>query len=157
MSSSLVSLIIQLISGAAGSGLLTKIASQFNLGPIGNLITGAIGGVGGGNIWLAPRWWRCGCHFWRRPRIDSCSSRRRRGRGTDSDSHCRPYPERTGRKKASLVAGDLDQGRDREDHADDLPVVILGFVVGPDLRAPHSSSPVRSLFTRCVIVQDLHR
>jgi hypothetical protein len=50
MSSSLVSLIIQLISGAAGSGLLTKIASQFNLGPIGNLITGAIGGVGGGNI-----------------------------------------------------------------------------------------------------------
>src|SRR5271166_1462648 len=50
MSSSLVSLIIQLISGAAGSGVLTKIASQFNLGPIGNLITGAIGGVGGGNI-----------------------------------------------------------------------------------------------------------
>ena len=50
MSSSLVSLIIQLISGAAGSGLLAKMVSQFNLGPIGNLITGAIGGVGGGNI-----------------------------------------------------------------------------------------------------------
>ncbi len=50
MSSSLISLIIQLLSGAAGSSLLAKVASQFNLGPIGNLITGAIGGVGGGNI-----------------------------------------------------------------------------------------------------------
>jgi hypothetical protein len=50
MSATLVNLIIQLISGAVGSGVLTRIISQLNLGPIGNLITGALGGVGGGNI-----------------------------------------------------------------------------------------------------------
>ncbi len=50
MSSTLVTLIIQLLSGAAGSGLLAKFVSQLNLGPIGNLITGALGGVGGGNV-----------------------------------------------------------------------------------------------------------
>jgi hypothetical protein len=50
MSSTTVSLIIQLLSGAAGSGLLAKFLSQLNLGPIGNLITGAVGGVAGGNV-----------------------------------------------------------------------------------------------------------
>ena len=50
MSATLVNLIIQLISGAAGSGVLARMVSQLNLGPIGNLITGALGGVGGGNI-----------------------------------------------------------------------------------------------------------
>jgi len=50
MSSLVLSVIIQLISGAAGSGILAKMMSQFNLGPIGNLITGVLGGVGGGNI-----------------------------------------------------------------------------------------------------------
>jgi hypothetical protein len=50
MSATLVNLIIQLISGAAGSGVLARMISQLNLGPIGNLITGALGGVGGGNI-----------------------------------------------------------------------------------------------------------
>jgi len=50
MSATLVNLIIQLISGAVGSGVLARIISQLNLGPIGNLITGALGGVGGGNI-----------------------------------------------------------------------------------------------------------
>ena len=50
MSATLVNLIIQLISGAAGSGVLARLVSQLNLGTIGNLITGALGGVGGGNI-----------------------------------------------------------------------------------------------------------
>jgi hypothetical protein len=50
MSSTVVSLIIQLLSGAAGSGLLAKFVTQLNLGPLGNLITGALGGIGGGNI-----------------------------------------------------------------------------------------------------------
>jgi hypothetical protein len=50
MSATLVNLIIQLISGAVGSGVLARMISQLNLGPIGNLITGALGGVGGGNI-----------------------------------------------------------------------------------------------------------
>ncbi len=50
MSATLANLIIQLLSGAAGSGVLTKIISQLNLGPLGNIITGALGGVGGGNI-----------------------------------------------------------------------------------------------------------
>ena len=50
MSATLVNLIFQLLSGAAGSGVLVRLVSQLNLGPIGNLITGALGGVGGGNI-----------------------------------------------------------------------------------------------------------
>ena len=50
MSATVVNLIIQLISGSAGSGVLARMISQLNLGPIGNLITGALGGVGGGNI-----------------------------------------------------------------------------------------------------------
>lgn len=50
MSSAALNLIIQLLSGAAGSGLLAKLVSQLNLGPLGNLITGALGGVGGGNV-----------------------------------------------------------------------------------------------------------
>jgi hypothetical protein len=50
MSSTTVNLIIQLLSGAAGSGLLARLLSQLNLGPIGNLITGAVGGIAGGNI-----------------------------------------------------------------------------------------------------------
>ena len=50
MSSTVLNLIIQLLSGAAGSGLLAKFVSQLNLGPLGNLITGALGGVGGGSV-----------------------------------------------------------------------------------------------------------
>jgi hypothetical protein len=50
MSSTVVNLIIQLLSGAASSGLLAKYVSQLNLGPIANLIVGALGGVGGGNV-----------------------------------------------------------------------------------------------------------
>jgi hypothetical protein len=50
MSSALVNLIIQLLSGAAGSSILAKLVNQLNLGPLGNLITGALGGAGGGNV-----------------------------------------------------------------------------------------------------------
>jgi hypothetical protein len=50
MSSTAVNLIIQLLSGAAGSGLLAKFLGQLNLGPIGNLITGAVGGIAGGHV-----------------------------------------------------------------------------------------------------------
>jgi hypothetical protein len=44
MSSTVVNLIIQVLSGAAGSGLLVKFLNQLNLAPIGNLISGAVGG-----------------------------------------------------------------------------------------------------------------
>jgi hypothetical protein len=40
MSSTFVSLIIQLSLGAADSGLLAKFVSQVNPGPIGSLVTG---------------------------------------------------------------------------------------------------------------------
>jgi hypothetical protein len=45
MSSTILNLIIQLLSGAAGSGLLAKYVSQLNLGPIANLITGRLAGL----------------------------------------------------------------------------------------------------------------
>jgi hypothetical protein len=50
MSSTAVNLIIQLLSGAAGSGLLARFLSQLNLGPLGNLISGAVGGIAGGHV-----------------------------------------------------------------------------------------------------------
>ncbi len=50
MSASIINLIIQLISGAGGSSLLANAVSKLNLGPVGNLITGALGGVGGGHL-----------------------------------------------------------------------------------------------------------
>ncbi len=50
MSATLINLIIQLLSGAGGSSLLANAVSKLNLGPAGNLITGAIGGVGGGHL-----------------------------------------------------------------------------------------------------------
>jgi hypothetical protein len=45
-----LSLIVQLLSGAVGSNLLASVASKFNLGPVGNLIAGALGGVSGSNL-----------------------------------------------------------------------------------------------------------
>jgi hypothetical protein len=50
MSSTAVNLIIQLLSGAAGSGLLARFLGQLNLGPLGNLISGAVGGIAGGHV-----------------------------------------------------------------------------------------------------------
>ncbi len=48
--STIVTLIIQLISGAVG-GNLAGMLKNLSLGPIGNTIAGAVGGLGGG--WLA--------------------------------------------------------------------------------------------------------
>lgn len=49
----IVNLLIQLVAGAAGGNGLAKMLQQFNLGPLGNTIAGAIGGLAGGS-WLAP-------------------------------------------------------------------------------------------------------
>lgn len=49
----IINLIIQLVAGAAGGNGLGKMLQQFNLGPLGNTIAGAIGGLAGGS-WLAP-------------------------------------------------------------------------------------------------------
>jgi hypothetical protein len=50
MSASIIGLIIQLVAGAGGSSVLANLVSKFNLGPLGNIITGALGGVAGGNV-----------------------------------------------------------------------------------------------------------
>jgi hypothetical protein len=50
MSASIINLIIQLLAGASGSSVLANMANKLNLGPLGNIITGALGGVGGGNL-----------------------------------------------------------------------------------------------------------
>ena len=44
----IISLIIQLISGAAGGTAVGKASPNFDLGPIGNAIAGAVGGGVGG-------------------------------------------------------------------------------------------------------------
>lgn len=49
----IINLIIQLVAGAAGGNGLGKMLQQFTLGPLGNTIAGAIGGLAGGS-WLAP-------------------------------------------------------------------------------------------------------
>jgi hypothetical protein len=46
----MVSLIIQLLSGAAGGNLAGSLLKQFNLGPVGNSIAGILGGGLGGQI-----------------------------------------------------------------------------------------------------------
>jgi hypothetical protein len=50
MSASIINLIIQLIAGAGGSSILANAVNRFNLGPLGNIVTGLLGGVGGGNL-----------------------------------------------------------------------------------------------------------
>ncbi|AUA56315.1 Uncharacterised protein [Achromobacter spanius] len=49
----IINLLIQLVAGAASGNGLGKMLQQFNLGPLGNTIAGAIGGLAGGS-WLAP-------------------------------------------------------------------------------------------------------
>ena len=46
----IVSLIIQLVSGAAGGNLAGALLKKFSLGPIGNSIVGILGGGLGGQL-----------------------------------------------------------------------------------------------------------
>ncbi|HPA18924.1 MAG TPA: hypothetical protein PLU30_14340 [Verrucomicrobiae bacterium] len=46
----IVSLIIQLASGAAGGNIAGALLKQFNLGPVGNSIVGILGGGLGGQL-----------------------------------------------------------------------------------------------------------
>jgi hypothetical protein len=50
MSGPIISLIISLLSGAAGGNIIGSILKQFNLGPLGNSIAGIIGGGLGGQL-----------------------------------------------------------------------------------------------------------
>jgi hypothetical protein len=46
----LTSLIIQLLAGVAGGNAAGRGIQNVDLGPVGNSIAGAIGGVGGGQL-----------------------------------------------------------------------------------------------------------
>jgi hypothetical protein len=46
----ITSLIVQLIGGVAGGNAVGKGVPNVDLGPLGNTLAGAIGGVGGGQI-----------------------------------------------------------------------------------------------------------
>lgn len=48
---SLIPIIVQLVAGAAGGGALGQLVKNVNLGAVGNIVAGAVGGVGG--TWLA--------------------------------------------------------------------------------------------------------
>jgi hypothetical protein len=48
MSETLINLIIQLVAGALGGNGAGNALKDLNLGPLGNTIAGAIGGVAGG-------------------------------------------------------------------------------------------------------------
>lgn len=50
MSGTLVTLIIQLLSGAAGGNIVGNLLKQYNLGPLGNSLAGIVGGGIGGQI-----------------------------------------------------------------------------------------------------------
>lgn len=50
MSETIINLIIQLVAGAAGGAGVGRTAKNLDLGPLGNSIAGALGGVGGGSI-----------------------------------------------------------------------------------------------------------
>jgi uncharacterized membrane protein YeaQ/YmgE (transglycosylase-associated protein family) len=49
----IVSLFIQLLSGAAGGNLAGRLLKQFDLGSVGNSIAGVVGGALGGQILAA--------------------------------------------------------------------------------------------------------
>ena len=46
----LLPLIIQAVSGAAGGNIIAQVLKNLDLGPVGNTIAGAIGGAGGGQL-----------------------------------------------------------------------------------------------------------
>ena len=48
MSSMIINLVISLLSGAGGARLLVGLLKKVNLGPVGNLVVGALGGLLGG-------------------------------------------------------------------------------------------------------------
>jgi hypothetical protein len=50
MNATIINLIIQLLSGAAGGNIIGNILKQYNLGPIGNSIAGIVGGGLGGQL-----------------------------------------------------------------------------------------------------------
>src|SRR5262249_29945732 len=50
----IINLIIQLIAGVAGGNAAGAALKDYNLGSLGNTIAGAIGGVGGGQIFQGP-------------------------------------------------------------------------------------------------------
>ena len=50
MSATLINIIIQLIAGAVGGNAAGAGLKDYNLGTLGNTIAGALGGVGGGQI-----------------------------------------------------------------------------------------------------------
>jgi uncharacterized membrane protein YeaQ/YmgE (transglycosylase-associated protein family) len=43
MNATIINLIIQLLSGAAGGNIIGNILKQYNLGPLGNSIAGIVG------------------------------------------------------------------------------------------------------------------
>ena len=50
MSATLINLIIQIVAGALGGNGVGNALKDLNLGPLGNTIAGAIGGVAGGQL-----------------------------------------------------------------------------------------------------------
>jgi hypothetical protein len=50
MSSTIINLIIQIIAGAVGGNAAAASMENVDLGPAGNTIAGALGGIGGGQI-----------------------------------------------------------------------------------------------------------
>ena len=50
MSATIINLVIQLIAGVIGGNGVGSALKDYNLGPLGNSIAGAVGGVGGGQI-----------------------------------------------------------------------------------------------------------
>lgn len=50
MSATIINLIIQLISGAAGGNVIGSMLKNMSLGPLGNSIAGAVGGAAGGTL-----------------------------------------------------------------------------------------------------------
>jgi hypothetical protein len=50
MSSTLITLIIQLVTGVIGGNAAGSAVKDYNLGGLGNTIAGAVGGVGGGQL-----------------------------------------------------------------------------------------------------------
>ena len=84
MSATLINLIVQLLSGAAGGNAIGGLLKQFSLGATGNTIAGAIGGGLGGAAIERFAWQRRNGR-----RFSDQRSRRRRWQRRHSDAYRR--------------------------------------------------------------------
>ena len=96
MSGTIINLIIQLIAGAIGGNAVGAAAKNVSLGPTGNTVAGAVGGIAGGSLLTSLI-----------PMLQGAAG------GMDIGAHCRPAGRRRGVRRDRL--GDRRHGHEQHE------------------------------------------